>query len=76
MGLIGGKTVTHSVVKHISASFIMGAFLYHFSGMTADWNIYARVPLIIIAGGLIYGLLSVLFKIPELDSLKELFFKK
>ncbi|MEA3506329.1 MAG: murein biosynthesis integral membrane protein MurJ, partial [Elusimicrobiota bacterium] len=76
MGLIGGKTVTHSVVKHISASFIMGAFLYYFSGMTADWNIYARVPLVIIAGGLIYGLLSVLFRIPELDSLKELFFKK
>ncbi|MDA3792321.1 MAG: murein biosynthesis integral membrane protein MurJ [Elusimicrobia bacterium] len=76
MGLIGGKIVTHSVVKHLTASTVMGVALYRLAGISSGWTIYLRVPAVIIASGIIYILSSMVLRVPELDRLKEIFLKR
>ncbi len=70
-GLIGGKIITKSVLKHIFCSVILGIFLYYISSITREWNVFIRVPGVIIAGVVIYTVISYLIKVPELNQVKK-----
>ncbi|MGM0441070.1 MAG: murein biosynthesis integral membrane protein MurJ [Elusimicrobiota bacterium] len=72
-GLIGGRKVTKSVIKHIGASIFLGITIYYIAGFTEGWNIFIRVPGVIITGVGVYLMASHLFRAPELKQVKSLF---
>ncbi len=75
MGFIGGRIVTRSVIKHFVSAIVMGIILYRLSAVSSGWLIYIRVPAAIIIAGIVYLAVSLVLKVPELESLKEIFLK-
>lgn len=73
IGLIGGKGITVSVIKHVAASLILGLFLYYAGIYSIRWSVYLKVPIIMLSGTGIYILAAHILSIPELKTIKKLF---
>jgi putative peptidoglycan lipid II flippase len=72
-GLIGGRKITSSIVKHIIASIIMGIGIHNVFMSIKFWPVYFSVPLSIAAGAFIYAAAGYVLAIPELKNIGEIF---
>lgn len=70
-GLIGGRIITKSLIKHIIASIALGIAIYHLGIYTGNWLIFVRVPAVIIASAVVYFVVSKILGILELNELKK-----
>ncbi|MFC2060909.1 murein biosynthesis integral membrane protein MurJ [Elusimicrobiota bacterium] len=74
-GLIGGRTITRSIIKHFIASIVLGAAIYYCGVLTTAYSVYLRVPLVLITGTAVYILISHILSVQELKNIKDIFVK-
>lgn len=72
-GLMGGRIITSSIIRHIAASLIMGIGIYHIMTYTHNWSVFLQAPIVIFVAAIVYTVLGYLLSTTEIRQIRNYF---